>query len=92
MIQNEIKRRIIKITFLGDFYSGKSQIINAFNNLEYDERILCREGREKYESNFQLNNGEEIKIIFWDTYGQERFISISLLSCKNSQGLYLFLI
>ena len=44
-------------------------------------------GADKFEKKFQLKNGKEIKVVFWDTAGEERFKSIGLSVVKNSQGI-----
>ena len=44
-------------------------------------------GADKFEKKFQLKNGKQIKVVFWDTAGEERFKSIGLSVVKNSQGI-----
>ena len=56
-------------------------------NLEFDNEVIATIGVEKFETKFTLKNGEKIKLIFWDTAGEERFHSIALKSIKFVSGV-----
>ena len=83
------KREIIRVTLLGDYKVGKTSLRNAFLNIDFIENSLSTVGINKINSKFELENGKEIKLIIWDTSGQERFHSISMSTIKNTQGIIL---
>ena len=82
-------REVLRITLLGNYEVGKTTLRNAFLNNDYSENTLSTVGINKVDTNFNLDNGKEIKLIIWDTAGQERFHSIAISSVKNSQGIIL---
>ena len=87
MENNQKKRKVIKIGVVGDTMAGKTQIINTFLNIEFNELILGTIGKEKLESKVKMKDGRELKLIIWDTAGGERFHSISIKSIRNSHGI-----
>ena len=56
-------------------------------NLELDMEMIATIGSEKFETKFILKNGEEIKLIFWDTAGEERYRSMGLKAIKAVSGV-----
>ena len=86
MSEVKIKRKAIKIGILGDSCVGKTQICYTLMNIEYDQNVLATIGVDKLETYLKLINGEEIKLILWDTTGVERFHSIALKSLKTANG------
>ena len=87
MSDQKIKRKVIRISMLGDSSVGKTSIINAFLNVEFNNTLLSNIGIEKTETKMKMKDGNEMKLIIWDTAGQERFHSISTGTIKNSQGI-----
>ena len=87
MAEENIKRKVIRISMLGDSTVGKTSIINAFLNIEFSNTLLSNIGVEKTETKMIMKDGNEMKIIIWDTAGQERFHSIATGTIKNSQGI-----
>ena len=92
-IQEEEKKEIkisikaIKLALLGDSAVGKSSIIQSFLNLEFAAEYITNIGAEKFERKLCLKNGKEIKLILFDTAGQERFRSIALKTAKSVHGV-----
>ena len=86
-MSNEVKRKAIKISLLGDQNVGKTCICGAFLNLEFIDDTLCTIGKDKMDSSMKMEDGKEMKLVIWDTAGQERFHSIALSSIKNAQGI-----
>ena len=90
-IQEEEKKEIkisikaIKLALLGDSAVGKSSIIQSFLNLEF--AAMTNIGDEKFERKLCLKNGKEVKLILFDTAGQERFRSIALKTAKSVHGV-----
>ena len=87
MSEQKIKRKVIRISMLGDSTVGKTSIINAFLNVEFNNTLLSNIGIEKTETKMKMKDGNEMKLIIWDTAGQERFHSISTGTIKNAQGI-----
>ena len=83
------KRKVIRVTLLGNYQVGKTSLRNRFLGIDYEENTLSTVGINKSETMMILENGNEIKLIIWDTAGQERFHSISISSIQNSQGIIL---
>ena len=63
MKEDEIKIKVIRIGLFGDVLVGKTSIFNASSNIEFTESLLSTIGRDKLETKFRLNNGNENKLI-----------------------------
>ena len=72
---------------LGDSKVGKTSICNSYLNIELSNDYLLTIGKEKYDSKIKMKNGEEIKLIIYDTAGQEKYHSICLKALKSAQGV-----
>ena len=80
----------IKLITLGNSKVGKSSFILRYTENEFSMHISTTVGidyKSKYET---LDSGERVKIIIFDTNGQERFRSISYNMLKNANGVLLF--
>ena len=84
-----IKLKAIKLTLLGDSSIGKTCLIFNFINGEFDENTIASIGISKYDKNIKLDNGEDIRLIIFDTAGQERFRGMELSYAQNSQCVIL---
>ena len=84
---NKIKRKVLRISILGDSSTGKTSIINRFLGNDFSLQMISNIGIDKQEFLRKMKDGNEMKIILWDTAGQERFHSISSSTIKNSQGI-----
>ena len=89
MKNNTIIRKNVKLVLLGDHQVGKTSIMDAFDNFEFKEETLSTIGIDKHESKFINYKGRDFKVFFFDTSGQERFLSISLTSLKVCDGIIL---
>ena len=89
MSEKKIKRKVIRITMLGDSAVGKTSLISQFLTQKFDENYLTTIGKDKLEKKVVMEDGNEIKLIIWDTAGQERFHSIATSTIKGSQGIIL---
>ena len=87
MSDNIIKRKVLRLSILGDSHTGKTSIINRFLGQEFSIDMISNIGIDKQETLMKMKDGQEMKIIIWDTAGQERFHSISSSTIKNSQGI-----
>ena len=83
-----IKRKVIKIAFLGDSTTGKTELSLKYFNIENFGfgNSLATIGTDKHERLIKLDNGEEKKLILWDTGGTERFRSMALNITKIVDG------
>ena len=81
-----IKRTVIKIAFLGDVMTGKTELLSRYLKFGDFGDKLATIGTDKHERLIKLDNGEEKKLILWDTAGAERFRSMVLNSVKSANG------
>ena len=80
----------IRIGLLGDSEVGKTSIIKSLIRKEFESDCLPTIGLDKFEKSQYLNKEKkEIKLIIWDTSGQERFRSVALKTIKNVEGIIL---
>ena len=89
MSVEEIKRKVIRISLLGDAAVGKTSVLNTFLNIEFSSTTTANIGVEKQNKKMRMKDGKEMKIIIWDTAGQDRFHSIATSTIKNAQGIVL---
>ena len=88
---NSKKNCCLKIAVLGDSQTGKTSICNSIMGIDFREDTLATIGADKFETRSTLKNGEEIKLVLWDTSGQERFRSVALKTIRSAQGVVLVL-
>ena len=81
-----IERKVLRIVFLGASNSGKTSLIQSFQRIEFMEIQPSTIGCEKYESKMYFNE-KEIKLILWDTSGNERFRSFSIRQIKMANAI-----
>ena len=81
--------KVIKLGLLGDGGTGKTQICNVFSGVEFHFDGIISIGLDKFEKKITLKNNENIKLIFWDTAGNERFKSASIKGVRNVEGIIL---
>ena len=89
MSKKDIKRKVIRISLLGDSEVGKSDIIKKYLFDKFSETNNSSIGIEKNEKRVKMNDGNELKVLIWDTAGQERYRSLSKNSIKVAQGIVL---
>ena len=89
MAEDKISLSVVKIAILGDSTVGKSSICLAYQGNEFKEDYMGTIGFDKIISKLNLENGKEIKLIIFDTAGQERFHSIALNAVKSVNGIVL---
>ena len=89
MADKKINLKAIKVGLLGDGAVGKTAICNSYLGLEFKEDTLSTIGSDRTDTKIQLKNGQEIKVILWDTAGEERFRSMALKALKAVQGIVL---
>ena len=77
----------VKIGLLGDEKVGKTSICHSFVNLDLPEDYITTIGYEKFEKKELLNNGKEVKLIIWDSGGQERFRSSIISTLRHVEEI-----
>ena len=85
----KIAIKAIKIGLLGDSQVGKTAICRTFMNYEFENEFLSTIGNIKLETKYKLKNGEEIKLILWDSAGQERYRAVAMSTLKAVTGVIL---
>ena len=89
MTDKKVALKAIKIGLLGDSQVGKTALCRALMNYDFDPEIISTIGNIKLETRFELKDGNEIKLILWDSAGQERFRSVALNTLKAVKGIIL---
>ena len=89
MSNPKIALKAIKIGLLGDSQVGKTAICRAFLNYEFQSEFLSTIGNIKLDTKYKLKNGEQIKLILWDSAGQERYRSVAMSTLKAVAGVIL---
>ena len=64
-----------KIIFLGDQSVGKSSILNRFSQDKFEPNYQATIGLDFHSKNATIN-GENVKLLLYDTAGQEKFRSL----------------
>ena len=86
--KKEIRRlKRLSVTFLSIGRSGKTSLIRNLEGKEFDEYIPYTNmnyGKKEYYYNYQYNNNQ-YGLILYDTNGQERFKSISLIQGRKAK-------
>ncbi len=78
-----------KILILGDSKVGKSCFLTRYADKTYQEDYLSTIGMDYKIKNYELENGDIIKLYIWDTAGQDRFRSITSNYYKGADGIIL---
>ena len=89
MADKKVALKAIKIGLLGDSQVGKTALCRALMNYDFDPEIISTIGNIKLETKYELKDGNKIKLILWDSAGQERFRSVALNTLKAVKGIVL---
>ena len=89
MNNKKLNLTAIKLGLLGDSSVGKTAICQRLLNLEFSEDCIGTIGNVKLETKFHLKDGNDIKLILWDSAGQERFRSVAMGALKAVKGIVL---
>ena len=87
MNEKKIKLTSIKIALLGDSQVGKTAICQVLKDNKFDDKIISTIGYDKIDKQFKLENGSDIKVVIFDTAGQERFRAAALQTVRHVHGL-----
>ena len=89
-MSDEDNRICYKIVFIGGSNSGKTYLFKKSSSGTFNEKNISTIGMDRKTLTFTINTEEgerEIEIQLYDTAGHERFISLTSLYYKSSQGL-----
>ena len=89
MEEKIINKITIEIGVLGDSNVGKTSIVNTLTGIEYIDGMISTYGTVKSERKFNMKNNQDIKLIFWDSGGAERFRSATFKSVRFASGIIL---
>ena len=79
---------IIKILTLGDTLVGKSSIVLRFSDNRFDDNHLATIGID-YKTKYIKVKDASVKVLLWDTAGQEKFRNIARQYYKGANGVLL---
>ena len=79
---------IIKILTLGDTLVGKSSIVLRFSDNRFDDNQLATIGID-YKTKYIKVKDASVKVLLWDTAGQEKFRNIARQYYKGANGVLL---
>ena len=79
---------IIKILTLGDTLVGKSSIVLRFSDNRFDDNQLATIGID-YKTKYIKVKDASVKVLLWDTAGQETFRNIARQYYKGANGVLL---
>lgn len=86
----------MKFAIVGDAYTGKSSILNAYVNEHFDPMISPSIGIDFAVKNIEvkiksdgLEINNKVKLFIWDTVGQEKFFSITRSYYRGVTGIFL---
>ena len=88
-MKKNIETQSMKIGLLGDSGVGKTNKINSILNVDFNEEEISTISLYKFEIKVILKKDNEVKLIVWDTSGQERFRSLAIKTIKNIDGIIL---
>jgi len=70
---SKVKIKVIRLAMLGNTRVGKTSICRVFFSDYFREDEFVTIGHYKYEKQIRMEDGNDLKLIIWDTSGQERF-------------------
>ena len=88
-MKKNIETQSMKIGLLGDSGVGKTNIINSILNVDFNKEEISTISLYQFEIEVILKKDNEVKLIVWDTSGQERFRSLAIKTIKNIDGIIL---
>ena len=87
MSEKKIKLTSIKLALLGDSRVGKTAICKVLKDNKFDGNDISTIGFDKIDKKVKLENGSVIKVVIYDTAGQERFRSSAIQTVRAVHGL-----
>ena len=90
-MENKQNLKEYKIVLLGETGVGKTCIINRFTKEDFEDAKFPTQGASFNSKIIQLDesNDSYIKLVIWDTAGQEKYRSLSKLFYKDANAAIL---
>ena len=79
---------IIKVLTLGDSLVGKTSIVLRFSEDKFDDNIFSTIGID-FKTKYMKIGESTVKVLIWDTAGQEKFQNIAKQYYKGANGVLL---
>ena len=76
----------LKIILIGDIAVGKTSIISRYVNNSFEENYQCTIQAEQQTKIVKEDENTYVKLIIWDTVGQEKFRSLTRQYYNGCQG------
>ena len=80
--------KIVLLT-LGESTVGKTSFIKKYVKNEFNEKIMSTVGMDFYTKYLTFSENEKVKLIIYDTCGQENYHSLSCNLLRNADGIFL---
>ena len=77
MLQGEIPDDTMKLLIIGDIGVGKTSLIQRYIDNDFSEDPLPTTGMDEVNKKEELNDDSIMKLIIWDTAGEEKYNSLS---------------
>jgi len=87
-MENKIRRKKLTLSILGNSQVGKTNLIGRYLGNIFQEDSLNTIGNERYTNEIEID-GEKFILKIYDTSGQERFRSTSIMVIKQSKIILL---
>jgi len=78
-----------KIALIGESGVGKSSIILRFSKNEFNEDTLATTGGSFTTETIELKKDQRLKILLWDTMGEEKYRSLAKIFYQKSSAVIL---
>lgn len=76
----------INIMMIGDGEVGKTSILKWYDKRKFNQAHIRTSGLDQI-SVTRTIDGNEFKVVFWDTAGQEKFRTLTYQYFKNADGI-----
>ena len=73
-----------KLVFVGESIVGKTSLINQYIKKKFSNSTISTFGGDKFEKKIELENSKKIKLVIWDTAGQEKYRSLNKIFLKGA--------
>lgn len=75
---------LVKVVIIGDTSVGKTNIMTQYCDTNFKANLPATIGADSRVKLIEMNERETIKMMIWDTCGQERFKSITKNTFKGA--------
>eukprot|EP01097_Dermamoeba_algensis_P011511 TRINITY_DN8930_c0_g1_i1.p1 TRINITY_DN8930_c0_g1~~TRINITY_DN8930_c0_g1_i1.p1 ORF type:complete len:456 (+),score=109.87 TRINITY_DN8930_c0_g1_i1:282-1649(+) len=79
----------LKVIVVGDSGVGKTNILNRYNGLNFDQSSIATIGVSLWNKQYLAKNDKVVHVGVWDTAGQERFRAITKTYYRGTNGVVL---